>query len=138
MEYRYSNCTNFNILVLNMEKTLVFGASLKPQRYSNMAVNRLRSHNLKTEAFGIKGGNIRDVQIKTNLDDFQNIHTVTLYMNPKRQAGYYRQILELHPKRVIFNPGTENPEFYKILEDRGIAVVIACTLVLLSTGQYWE
>ena len=119
-----------------MKKTLVFGASLKSNRYSNLAVNRLVEHNIETEAFGLKTGKIGNVQIKTNLDDFQNIHTVTLYINASRQPDFYGGLLKLKPKRVIFNPGTENPEFYKILEDNGIEVEIACTLVLLATDQY--
>ncbi len=119
-----------------MLKTLVVGASLKSNRYSNLAIKRLRDHNIITEAFGLKEGNIGDVQIKTNLNDFQNIHTVTLYINPSRQPDFYGGLLNLRPERVIFNPGTENPEFYKLLEDNGIAVEVACTLVLLSTGQY--
>ncbi len=119
-----------------MHKTLVFGASLKLNRYSNLAVNRLLDHNIETEAFGLKEGKIRTVQIKNNLDDFQNIHTVTLYIGPARQPEYYGDLLKLRPKRVIFNPGTENPAFYKLLKDNGIEVQVACTLVLLSTNQY--
>ena len=119
-----------------MKKTLVFGTSLKSNRYSNLAVNRLLNHNIKTEAFGLKEGKIRGVQIKTNLNDFQNIHTITLYIGASRQPEYIEKILQLEPKRVIFNPGTENPNFYKILEDKGVEVEVACTLVLLATGQY--
>tara|TARA_R110002167_G_scaffold93386_2_gene250293 strand:+ start:1990 stop:2370 length:381 start_codon:yes stop_codon:yes gene_type:complete len=122
--------------VHNTPTTLVFGASLKPDRYSNLVVNRLLDHNVKTEAFGLIEGNIRGVQIKNNLDEFHNIHTVTLYLNPSHQPEYYHWILKLGPKRVIFNPGTENPEFYKLLKDNGIDVEIACTLVLLATNQY--
>lgn len=119
-----------------MHKTLVFGASLKSNRYSNLAVNRLVDHNIKTEAFGLTEGKIRGTQIKNNFEDFQNIHTVTLYINASHQPEYYGDILKLNPKRVIFNPGTENPEFYKLLRDNGIEVAVACTLVLLSTGGY--
>ncbi len=119
-----------------MKKTLVFGASLKANRYSNLAVNRLVDHNIETEAFGLKEGKIGSVQIKTNLSDFQNIHTVTMYIGTSRQPDYYGGLLKLSPKRVIFNPGTENPEFYKILEDNQIEVEVACTLVLLATNQY--
>ena len=119
-----------------MHKTLVLGASLKTNRYSNLAVHRLRANNIQTEAFGLKEGNIGDTQIKTNFDDFQNIHTVTLYVGASRQPDYYGEILKLNPKRVIFNPGTENSEFYKILKDNAIEVEVACTLVLLSTNQY--
>ena len=119
-----------------MKKTLVLGASLKPSRYSNLAVNRLLDNNVETEAFGLRKGHIRDVEVKTDFEDFQDIHTVTLYVGARRQSEYSDNILQLHPKRVIFNPGTENPELYKILEDNGIEVEVACTLVLLSTGQY--
>lgn len=119
-----------------MKKTLVLGASLKSNRYSNLAVNRLLDHNIETEAFGLKEGKIRVVQIKSNFSHFQNIHTITLYIGAMRQPEYIEKILQLKPKRVIFNPGTENPEFYKILQDKGIEVEVACTLVLLATGQY--
>lgn len=119
-----------------MKKTLVIGASLKPNRYSHIAVKRLVERNIKTEAFGLKKGVIGKVQIKTNFNDFQNIHTVTLYINPRRQPEYYRGLLKLNPKRIIFNPGTENPEFYKILENSDIEIEVACTLVLLATNQF--
>lgn len=119
-----------------MIKTLVFGASLKPNRYSTIAIKRLLDAQIETEAYGIKSGNVYGIQIKTNLDSFQNIHTITLYVNPKIQKLYYTEIIELRPKRVIFNPGTENREFYKLLKDSGIEVVVACTLVLLATNQY--
>lgn len=119
-----------------MAKTLVFGASTKPERYSNLAVRKLVENNIDTTAFGLGGGTVSGVQIKDSLDDFQNIHTITLYLNPKNQREYYQKILELEPQRVIFNPGAENPEFRAILEEAGIGVEEACTLVLLSTGQY--
>ncbi|MBU2946873.1 CoA-binding protein [Zobellia uliginosa] len=119
-----------------MKDTLVFGASLKTNRYSNLAVNRLLDHKIKTEAFGLREGKIRETQIKTNLSDFQNIHTITLYIGPARQPEYIDKILQLNPKRVIFNPGTENPEFFALLQKEGVEAVEACTLVLLATGQY--
>lgn len=119
-----------------MKKTLVLGASLKQNRYSNLAVNRLIEHNIDTVAFGLKEGKIRDIQIKTNFHDFQNVHTITLYIGARRQPEYIDKILQLKPKRVIFNPGTENPEFYKKLTENGIKAEVACTLVLLATGQY--
>ncbi len=119
-----------------MSKTLVFGASTNPVRYSNLAIRRLVDKNIETTAFGIRGGTVSNVQIKDNLVDFQNIDTVTLYLNPKNQKEYYQSIVDLRPKRVIFNPGTENPEFYQILEKEGIEVEVACTLVLLATDQY--
>ena len=119
-----------------MQTTLVFGASLNPNRYSYLAVERLLDKKINTLAFGNKEGEILNVQIKTNLDNFQNIHTITLYLNPTRQKEYYQDIINLKPKRVIFNPGTENPEFQELLKKERIMVEVACTLVLLATGQY--
>ena len=119
-----------------MKDTLVFGASLKPNRYSNIAINRLAEKGIATQAFGLQVGVIQGVKISTNLDDIQNIHTITLYLNPKRQEPHYNNIINLQPARVIFNPGTENPSFSSLLEKNGVEVVIACTLVLLATNQY--
>ena len=119
-----------------MKNTLVFGASLKPDRYSNLVIQRLRKNGEKTFAFGLKSGRIGDVQITTNLGELPNIDIVTLYMNPERQKQYYQDIISLAPDKVIFNPGTENPEFYRLLIENNIKVEEACTLVLLATGQY--
>ena len=118
------------------KKTLVLGASIKPERYSNIAINRLKDNNHEVKAFGLKTGEVGDVTIDTDLVQYDGIDTVTLYLNPKRQADYYDYILGLEPKRVIFNPGTENPEFYKLLEANNIAYEVACTLVLLAIDQY--
>jgi predicted CoA-binding protein len=119
-----------------MKKTLVFGASLKPSRYSYIAIKRLVDASQETEAFGAKEGSVAGVKISKRLDTFSDIDTITLYLNPARQKAYYKTILALKPRRVIFNPGTENPEFYELLKTAGIEVEIACTLVLLATGQY--
>ena len=87
-----------------MKKTLVFGASLKSNRYSNLAVKRLMAYNIETEAFGLKAGKINELQIKNYLNDFQNIHTITLYIGAARQPEYYEDFLKINPKRVLFNP----------------------------------
>ncbi|NRD22887.1 CoA-binding protein [Winogradskyella litoriviva] len=118
------------------KKTLVIGASLKTERYSNIAINRLRNYNHTVVAFGLKPGKVDDVTIDTELINYDAINTVTLYLNPQRQEEYYNYIISLKPKRVIFNPGTENPEFYKLLEQNNIEFEAACTLVLLATNQY--
>ena len=118
------------------KKTLVFGASLKPNRYSNYAIQRLVANEYEVVAFGIKKGMVAEIEIDAELLPYKNIDTVTLYLNPKRQKDYYNYIVSLYPKRVIFNPGTENPEFYKILKENDIDFEAACTLVLLSTNQY--
>lgn len=119
-----------------MKKTLVLGASLNPGRYSNLAINRLVSYGHAVEAVGLKKGVVAGVEISTEKEQFKDIDTVTLYLNPKRQVEYYDYIISLKPKRVIFNPGTENPEFYELLRNNNIEIEIACTLVLLGTNQY--
>ena len=118
------------------KKTLVFGASLKPNRYSNYAVQRLVANHFEVVAFGLKAGEISGVNIENELLPYKDIHSVTLYLNPKRQKDYFDYIISLKPKRVIFNPGTENPEFYSLLREKDIFFEAACTLVLLSTNQY--
>ena len=119
-----------------VKKTLVIGASLNNDRYSNIAIRKLLKHNIDVEAIGYKNGNINNVRIANDLIKFDNIHTVTLYLNKFRQQDYYNYIISLNPDRVIFNPGTENQEFYKILNKNSIKYIEACTLVLLSTNQY--
>ncbi|WP_426430937.1 CoA-binding protein [Winogradskyella sp. HB-48] len=118
------------------KKTLVLGASLKTDRYSNIAINRLRQQNHEVVAFGLRQGEVNDVSIDTDLHNYEDIDTITLYLNPKHQEAYYDYILDLKPRRVIFNPGTENQELYKILKDNNIEFEVACTLVLLATDQY--
>lgn len=117
-------------------KTLVFGGSLKPERYSNIALHRLQDYSIPSVSFGLRRGEVAGVIIDTELINYPDVHTITLYLNAQRQVAYYEYFLGLQPKRVIFNPGTENPELEKLLEENGIAAVRACTLVLLSTGQY--
>jgi len=125
-----------NFLTLETKKTLVLGASLKPDRYSNFAIKRLLNSGYEVVAYGLKPGNVDGVRVATELLPFEDIHTITLYLSSKHQELYYKYILSLNPKRVIFNPGTENPELFKILEENNIDYEIACTLVLLSTNQY--
>jgi len=117
-------------------KTLVFGASLKPNRYSNYAIQRLVDNNHEVVAFGLKDGEVDGVSIDTSLKAYEDLDTVTLYLNAKRQIAYDDYIIGLKPRRVIFNPGTENPEFFKLLKENNIDFEVACTLVLLSTNQY--
>lgn len=118
------------------KKTLVIGASLKPERYSNIAIKRLRKYKHDVRAFGLKAGIVEDVSIDTELMPYKDIDTITLYLNPMRQKPYYDYIIGLNPKRVIFNPGTENSEFYNLLKQNNIEFEVACALVLLGTNQY--
>ena len=91
-------------------------------------------HNHEVKAFGSKAGEVNGVKIDTVLMPYLDIDTVTLYLNPQRQKPYYDYIIGLQPNRVIFNPGTENPEFYNLLKQNNIDFEVACTLVLLGTG----
>jgi predicted CoA-binding protein len=116
--------------------TLVLGASLKPERYSHLAVDRLREHGHTVYAIGRRKGSIGDVNILTDTPRLSGVDTVTLYLSPANQKAYYDYIFSLHPQRIIYNPGAENPELEKLAAKNGIENVEACTLVLLSTNQY--
>ena len=118
------------------EKTLVMGASLKPERYSNKAIKSLRKHGLETIAVGLRAGQVEDVEIMKAGEVFEDIHTITVYVGADRLKESEDYLLSLKPKRIIFNPGAENPEFAMRAKEAGIEVVHACTLVLLATEQY--
>lgn len=118
------------------KKTLVLGASAKPDRYAFKAITALVAQGHSVLAIGQNTGVVAGTKIYTKTIPLANIHTVTLYINPARQRDYYNYIIEASPKRVIFNPGTENPEFYQLLELNNIKTEVACTLVLLATNQY--
>jgi predicted CoA-binding protein len=118
------------------KKTLVIGASDNPERYSYLAINRLRAKGHPVVGIGLKNVKVADVDIDTDKKQYKDVDTVTLYLNPRRQMEYYDYILSLHPKRIIFNPGAENEELSELAKANGIQPQKACTLVLLSTGQY--
>jgi predicted CoA-binding protein len=118
------------------KKTLIIGASEDPTRYANMAANRLRTHGVAFVPLGLKTGSVAGEIIQTGKPDLKDIHTVTLYINPKRQPEYYDYIISLQPKRVVFNPGTENDDFAQQLENKGIEAVEGCTLVMLGSGVF--
>lgn len=119
-----------------MRKTLVIGASENPERYSNKAIKALLAHQHQVVAIGLRPGQVEDVAFDSEKKAFENIDTVTLYVGPQNQPSYYDYIIGLKPKRVIFNPGTENQEFITMLQKEGIYPEVACTLVLLATGQF--
>jgi uncharacterized protein len=125
----------FNVIMAT-KKTLVIGASENPARYSNLAVKKLTAYNHPVVAIGKKKGSIDNTVIETAKEQFQDIDTVTLYLNPDNQKEYYDYILSLNPKRIIFNPGTENEELEDLAKQKGIVAQEACTLVLLSTNQF--
>lgn len=118
------------------KKTLVLGASTKAERASYRAINNLVSKGHSVLAIGQNAGEVAGIKIQTKAIPLKNIDTITLYLNPARQRDYYNYIVEAGPKRVIFNPGTENPEFYQLLELNNIKSEVACTLTLLATNQY--
>lgn len=118
------------------KKTLVLGATSKPDRYAFKAITKLTAAGHSVIAIGQNAGEIGEIKIQTKMIPLANINTVSLYLNPLRQKDYYNYIVEAQPKRVIFNPGTENPELYQLLDLNGIKYEIACTLVLLATNQY--
>jgi predicted CoA-binding protein len=119
-----------------MKPTLVIGASTNPERYSYRAITQLRSHGHPVIAFGLRTGQVKDVEIETEWNEKWSVDTVTLYINPGLQVPFYEKIMALKPKRVIFNPGTENSEFASMLREIGVETEYACTLVMLSVGNY--
>lgn len=119
-----------------MKKTLVIGASSNPDRYAYKAAEKLLKYGHEIELLGLRPDVIFDRTIDTEKKAYEGLDTVTLYVGPKNQPEYYDYIVSLNPKRVIFNPGTENPEFEQLLAKKGIEVEVACTLVMLGTGQY--
>jgi uncharacterized protein len=118
------------------KKTLVIGANTDPAKYAYKAIKRLRASGHPVIGFGIEEGTVDDVEIETSWNAAWKPDTVTLYVNPRKLEAYRQPILDLHPKRVIFNPGTEHAEFIRELRQNGIVAEVACTLVLLSIGQY--
>jgi predicted CoA-binding protein len=118
------------------KKTLVLGASDNPSRYSYLAIRRLRNHNHPVVAIGRKNTKVDDVIIDKEKKSFDEVDTVTLYLNKQHQREYYDYIISLHPKRIIFNPGAENEELEELAHKNGITTMEACTLVMLSTNQY--
>lgn len=118
------------------KKTVVLGASPKPERYAYKAIKQLTKHGHEVVAIGNRAAMVDEVAIQTDQPEEDNVDTVTLYLNPMRQKEYYDYILSLKPNRIIFNPGTENDELEELAKKNGIETVEACTLVMLSTDQF--
>lgn len=119
-------------------RTLILGASNKPGRFSYLAIKSLINHSVPVFAIGARNGNVEGVEIITQKFDINNIHTVTLYLNSKNQTSYIDYIIGLKPKRIIFNPGTENSELLSKARENNIEVVFDCTLVMLKNGSYFR
>jgi hypothetical protein len=121
-----------------VKKTVIIGATTNPARYAYLAARMLTQYNHEIVPVGIKTGevfenDILDIREKPAIPD---VHTVTLYIGPQRQPEWYDYIIGLKPKRIIFNPGTENDEFEKLAEAKGIEATEGCTLVMLRSGQF--
>ncbi len=122
---------------MNKRHTLVIGASENEARYSNKAIRSLLAHDKLVKAFGQRKGQVNGIEFETEQKPMPDVDTVTLYVGPQNQSDLYDFILtDVQPRRIIFNPGTENPELRKLAEQKGIVCEEACTLVLLSIGEY--
>ena len=115
--------------------TLVVGASPNPERYAFKAITQLKLHNHEVYAFGPRSGTVSGVEIQQALPQANKIDTITLYVGPERQTELIDALINLNPRRIIFNPGTENEAFTMVAKQKGIETMDACTLVLLNTGQ---
>lgn len=125
------------VMKQTLKTTLILGASTNEERYSHKAFYKLRAADHPVYALGFREGTLEDTSIYTEHQaSWNDIDTVTLYLGPARQKSYYYYLLTLKPRRIIFNPGTENVEFEKRLRDAGIETEQSCTLVLLATNQY--
>lgn len=118
------------------KKTLVIGASTKPERYSNAAIKLLNEYGHPVIALAKRSGSVNGIPIRTEFPTGEYIHTVTLYVGPKHQPEYYELLVNLKPVRVIFNPGTFNDQLKNILQNAGIDTIEACTLIMLRSDEY--
>jgi len=124
------------LVLAERKKTLVLGASPNPVRFSHKAVKSLLRNDKEVVAVGFKKGLVVEEEILTGQPPIKDVHTVSIYIGSSRQTDYYEYILSLKPKRVIFNPGTVNPEFMGRLKREGIEPVSECMLVMLNDGDY--
>lgn len=118
------------------KKTLILGASPNPERHSNKALIRLKRYGHETIAIGAKSQVVEGVEIQIGQPAVNEIHTIAMYINPGLQVNYYDYIISLKPKRIIFNPGTENYELIEMARKNNIEVVEGCVLVMLVTNNY--
>lgn len=119
-----------------MKKTIVLGATPNPNRYAYRATSRLQEKGHEVIPVGNKKGEIEGIKIENGTPQYEGVDTITLYLNPDNQKPYYDYIFSLKPKRIIFNPGTENFELIRMAKEKGIETEIGCTLVMLSINNY--
>jgi len=117
-------------------KVLVLGASVKLNRSSNNAVRELHRHHHEVIALGFREGKIGQIKILTGQPLIDDVDTISLYLGAKNQKPFYDYILSLHPQRIIFNPGTWNPELMELVRNRNIEAIEDCMLVMLQTGKF--
>lgn len=118
------------------KKTLVIGGSIKPERFSNKAIRKLLKYGISVVSIGLREGEVEGVKIETGKPEYDGIHTITLYIGKAKQPEYYSYLIGLKPKRLIFNPGTENDEFRELAENNGIETIEFCTLIMLGDGSF--
>ncbi len=118
------------------KKILVVGASEKPLRYSNKAIRKLLRYGYEVVPLASRPGQVAGISFVTGYPELKDIHTITLYIGPTRQSAFYEYLLSLKPKRIIFNPGTENDVFLQKAQEQGVETIQNCTLVMLETGVF--
>lgn len=119
-----------------IKPTIILGASPNPSRYSFLATLRLEEAGHTVYPVGIKEGIIGNNSIITDKNCIKEVDTITIYIGAKKQAEWYNYIFQCNPKRIIMNPGTENPELWSMAREKGIECEEGCTLVMLATGQF--
>ena len=136
--YFFSLYQQLSIIKLEVKKTVIVGATPNTTRYAYMAAERLTAHDHEIIPIGIKKGQVfgKEILPIREFPIIADVDTITMYVGPKHQGEYYEYLLGLNPKRIIFNPGTENQEFMDMAEERGVEVVPGCTLVMLRVGNY--
>lgn len=117
-------------------KTVVLGASTNSRRYSHRAVLELLNEGHQVVAVGLKKGEINGLKITPEYPSDDSIRTVAMYISEKNQEPYIKAILQNPPERVIFNPGTYNPNFEKELNSAGVETIRSCVLIMLSQSSY--
>jgi predicted CoA-binding protein len=118
-------------------KVAILGASKNPERYSHMAFTMLKDYGHTPLPVNPGFSELEGVPVFAKLRDItESVDTLTMYVGPDTSTAMKQDILNLKPKRVIFNPGSENPGLEKDLRAAGVHVIDACTLVLLRTNQF--
>lgn len=123
---------------MSQKKTVIIGATPNPTRYAYTAAHLLAEYQHPIVPVGIKSGTVAEQKILDlrTRPAIADVDTVTLYIGPRHQPEWYDYILDLRPRRIVFNPGTENRELYQRATQQGIEATEACTLVMLRAGTY--